>query len=204
MFLKSEEKLTRVNIYRPVDGRSFGYIFDNLNLIRLETFQTSIFEKTKAKSRKRLLYNLGIAGAIVGIWALYFIGFPLVGLKTSIGFSILMLGIKLFDDKSAGISAYGDRKDTLVIAEEYLEVRNVKIPYSELTNLVIYVNEYLGMPKEIYGIHHGGNNTIEFEHLGKSVSLNYVIKNIQDFKRVGQLVNRIENNPKLKDNLRKL
>jgi hypothetical protein len=170
----------------------------------LEEFRTSIFEKSKEKSRKRLLYNLGIFGAIGAIWALYFIGFPIIGLKTSIGFSIIMLGIKLYDDKAMGITAYGERKDSIVIAEQYLEIRDVRILYSDLTNLVIYVDEYLGMPKEIYGIHHGGNNKIEFIHDGTTVSINYVIKNKQDYDRVSRLVDGIEKNPSLKRNLKRL
>ena len=170
----------------------------------LEEFRTNIFERTKEKSRKRLIYNLAVFGAIGGIWVLYFIGFPLVGLITAISFSIALLGIKLYNDKYMGITAYGERKDNLVIAEQYLEIRDVRIPYSDLTNLVIYVDEYLGMPREIYGIHHGGDNKIEFDRNGKSVSINYVIKNKQDFERVSQLVDRIEKNPSLKKNLRKL
>jgi hypothetical protein len=150
------------------------------------------------------MYNFVIFGVIGGIWILYFIGFPVVGLKTAIAFSFVMSGIKLYNDKYMGISAHGDRKAILVIAEQYLEIRDIRIPYSELSNLVIYVDEYLGMPREIYGIHHGGNNKIEFDRNGKSVSINYVIKNKQDYQRVSLLVDGIEKNPSLKKNLRKL
>lgn len=170
----------------------------------MEGFRTSIFEKTKEKSRKRILYNIGIFTAILAIWVLYFIGLPIIGLKTCIGFTVVMIGIKLYDDKYMGISAYGDRKANLVIAEEYLEIRDVKISYTDLTDLVIYVDEYLGMPKEIFGIHHGGNNKIEFNHKGRLVSINYVIKNKQDYDRVLRLVTGIEQNPSLKKNLKKL
>jgi len=170
----------------------------------LEEFRTSIFQKTKGKSRKRLMYNLAVFGSIGGIWVLFFIGLPLVGIKIAITLSITLLGMKLYDDKYMGITAYGERKDTLVIAEQYLEIRDVRIPYSDLTNLVIYVDEYLGMPKEFYGIHHGGNNKIKFDRNGKSVSINYVIKNKQDFQRVSLLVDGIEKNPSLQKNLRKL
>jgi hypothetical protein len=170
----------------------------------LESFRTSIFEKTKEKRRKRLLYNLGVFGTIGGIWILFFIGIPFVGSKTAIGISIALLGMKLYDDKYMGISAHGERKANLVIAEQYLEIRDVRIPYSELTNLVIYVDEYLGMPQEFFGIHHGGNNKIEFDRNGKTVSINYVIKNKQDFENVSELVDRIEKDPSLKKNLRKL
>ncbi len=170
----------------------------------MEEFRTSIFEKSKKRARRRLLYNVGIFGAIAALWILYFGGFPLVGLKTAVVTSAALLGIKLYDDKYMGITAYGERSANLVIAQEYLEIRDVVIPYSELTNLVIYVDEYLGMPKEIYGIHHGGNNLIEFDRQGKSVSINYVIKNKQDFQRVSLLVDGIEKNPNLKKNLRKL
>jgi hypothetical protein len=172
--------------------------------LTLEEFRTSIFEKTKEKGRKRLMYNLAVFGPIGGIWVLYFVGFPLIGLKTATSFSIVLLGIKLYNDKYMGITAYGERKANLVITEQYLEIGDVRIPYAELTNLIIYVDEYLGMPKEIYGIHHGGNNKIEFDRKGNSVSINYVIKNKRDFERVGRLVERIEKNPDLKKNLRKL
>ena len=170
----------------------------------MEEFRTSIFEKTKEKSRKRLVYNLVLVGFIIGMWVLFFVGFPFVGLKTAIGFSIVLLGWKLYDDRYMGISAYGDRKDDLVITEQYLQIRDVKIRYSEIANLVIYVDEYLGMPKEVFGIRHGGDNRIEFDHNGRTVSINYVIKNERDFQRVGILVDRIEKNPSLQKNLRKL
>lgn len=170
----------------------------------MEEFRTSIFERNKEKSRKRVFYNIGIFAAIGGIWGLYFIGFPIIGLKTCIGFTVVMIGIKLYDDKYMGISAYGERKANLVIAEEHLEIRDVKIPYSDLTDLVIYVDEYLGMPKEIFGIHHGGNNKIEFNHKGRLVSINYVIKNKQDYDRVLRLVNGLEKNPSLTRYLKKL
>lgn len=170
----------------------------------MKEFRTSIFEKTKEKSRTRLLYNFGIFCAIAAIWVFYLIGLPIIGLKTCISFTIVILGIKLYDDKYMGISAYGVRKANLVIAENHLEIRNVKIPYSDLTNLVIYVNEYLGMPKEFFGIHHGGNNKIEFNHNGRLVTINYVIKNKQDYDRVFRLVDGIEKNPIFKKNLKTL
>ena len=158
----------------------------------------------KKKSRRRLFYNVGIFGAIAAIWVLYFIGFPFIGIKTSIGFSIVMLGIKLYDDRAMGITAYGERKDALVITEEYLEVRGVTIPYADVTNLVIYVDEHLGKPREIFGVHHGGNNEIKFTYDRKMVSIHYVIKNKQDYERVSRLVSRIEKNPSLQKNLAKL
>lgn len=92
-----------------------------------------------------LLYTIVIFAAIGAIWVLYFIGLPIIGLKTCIGFTVVIIGIKLYNDKYMGISAYGERKANLVIAEEYLEIRDVKISYSDLTDLVIYVDEYLGM-----------------------------------------------------------
>lgn len=170
----------------------------------MEEFRTSIFERKKEKVRKRFIFNLIIFGVIAVVWILFFINFPFVGLKTAFGLSAVFLAWKLYDDKEMGITAYGERKDTIVITEQYLEVRDIKLLYSELKNLVIYVDEYLGMPKEFYGIHHGGNNKIEFEHNNKAVSLNYVIKNKQDYDRVSKLVDRIEKNPALANNLRKL
>jgi hypothetical protein len=170
----------------------------------VEEFRTSIFERTKKQTRKRLLYNLSVVGFIVAAWTSFFLGFPLVGLKTAIGVTVAMGAMKLYDDKYMGITAYGERKGNLIIAEEYLEINEVKINYSDVTELVIYVEEYLGMPREIFGIHHGGNNKIEFNRHGKTISFNYIIKNKQDYQTVSQLVDRIENNPALVRNLKKL
>lgn len=170
----------------------------------MEEFRTSIFEQTRDKTQKRLLRTIGYFSAIGLIWVLYFSGFPFIGIKLSITFSVFLLGIKLYDDKVMGISAYGERRDTLVISNEFLEISNVRIPYQDLTDLVIYVDEYLGMPKGFYGIHHGGNNKIEFNHNGRIVSFNYVIKNKHDYERVSRLVDAVEKNPELRKNLRKL
>lgn len=184
-----------------VNGISYFRL--SLNRITLEEFRTSIFEKTKEKTFKRLLFNLGILVAIVGVWVIYLFVLP-ISIKFPVIVSIALISFKLYEDKYMGISAYGERKAELVIAAEYLEIRDVRIPYTDLTDLVIYVEEYLGMPKETFGIHHGGNNLIEFNRKGKSVSINYVIKNKQDYQQVSQLVDRIEKNPAFKKNLRKL
>lgn len=174
----------------------------------MEEFRTNIFEKTTAKARRRMISNLSFLGLIALVWYLYLFGFPFarvrLGLIPTVMFSIVVAGVKLYDDKAKGISAYGERTGNLTLTDQYLEINDTRIPYSELTNLTIYVDEYLGMPKDIFGIHHGGNNKIEFERDGKFVSIQYVIKNKTDFDRVGRLVNRIENDPVLKPNLRKL
>lgn len=171
-------------------------------------FRTSIFEKTKAKTRRRMVSNIIFVATLAGIWGLCLIGY--LGLEISIGIkgafyiSAGVIAVKLYDDRAAGISAYGERKANLTITEEYLEIREIKILYTEMSDLVIYVDEYLGKQKEFFGIHHGGNNKIEFEHRGKLVAINYVIKNKTDFDYVSRLVHKIENNPDLKQNLRTL
>lgn len=174
----------------------------------MEEFRTTIFEKTKTKTRRRLVSNIIFVATLAGIWGLCLIGY--LGLEISIGIkgafyiSAAVIAAKLYDDRAAGVSAYGERKANLTITNEYLEIREIKIPYTKMSNLVIYVDEYLGMPKDFFGIHHGGNNKIEFEHNGKFVSINYVIKNKSDFERVGRLVHTIETDPRLRANLKEL
>lgn len=73
-----------------------------------------------------------------------------------------------------------------------------------MKNFVVYIEEYLGMPKDVIGIHHGGNNLIEYEYQGKKMSFNYIIKNRHDYHRLSVLVDGIEKNPKFKSNLRSL
>jgi hypothetical protein len=106
--------------------------------------------------------------------------------------------MKNYDDKYMGITAYGERKSELIIAEEYFVIDNVKIPFSELDDLIIYVGEYLGKPREFIGVHHGGNNEITFKHKGRKFSFNYIIRNKSDFTQIENLVDKIENKQKLR------
>lgn len=170
----------------------------------MEQYRTSIFEKSSVKTRKAFIQSLWFFGFIPLLWILYFIGFPLVGFNTAVTFSISILGFKLYHDKYMGISAYGYRKDTLIIALDHLVLRDATIFYTDLKNLVIYVEEYLGMPKAIYGVHHGGNNKIEFEYQGRKVSLNYIIKDKLDYDYVTRLVDKIEKDPALRPYLKEL
>lgn len=169
----------------------------------MEKYLTTIFEEKPEKVRRRMWYNVGIGAAILGSWMAWaFV--PIFGWKIPIGLTIVFLSIKRYDDQASGITAYGERKGSLMITEEYLEAREIRIPYREMKDLVIYVEEYLGKPKNLIGIHHGGGNAVEFIYQNSQVSFNFVIKNRQDFDRVSRLVARIENNPDLRLNLRKV
>lgn len=176
----------------------------------MEEYRTTVFVKSAAKSRRRQLYNLGILGAIIAIWAFCIIGLTVTNIRVNltltatIGLTVVLIGMKKYDDKYMGISAYGDREGHLIITRQYLEISEVRIPYNELTNLVIYVDEYLGMSNGLISIHHGGNNLIEFEHKGKPYSFNYIIKNKADYDRVGKLVGQIEKDPELAKHLKVL
>jgi len=100
--------------------------------------------------------------------------------------------MKNYDDKYMGITAYGNRGSKFIITEEHFKLDESVLPYSELNDLIIYVDEYAGMSREIFGVHHGGNNEIEFEHLGQKYELNYIIKNKSDFLALEKLVKKIE------------
>ena len=120
-----------------------------------------------------------------------------IGIIGSTSLIIAILTMKNYDDKYMGITAYGERKGVMIIAEEYLVIGGVKIPFSELKDLQIYVEEYAGMPREIFGVHHGGNNEITFLHKDKKYSVKYIIKNKSDFQRVEKLVDKIEKQQKV-------
>ncbi|MEQ8472342.1 MAG: hypothetical protein RIC35_14210 [Marinoscillum sp.] len=162
----------------------------------MEVFKTYIFEQKKNRSRKQLFYNLVVLGAVSAIIYMCLIGVLGVGFGIigSISLIVAILKAKIDDDKYMGITAYGVRKEKLAIAEEYLEISDAKIPFAEVNDLVIYVDEYAGMPRDIYGVHHGGNNEITFRHKGNKFSINYIIKNKSDFKKVEKLVEKIERN----------
>lgn len=161
----------------------------------MEEYRTYVFEKSKKKARKRLTYNLSILAAIGGILYMLLIGIMGIefGIIGSISLIITLLQMKNYDDKYMGITAYGNRKEKFFINEKCFTVGGTEIPFSELKNLVIYVDEYAGKPRDFFGIHHGGNNEISFNHKGKEFSINYIIKNKSDFQKVEQLVSKIEN-----------
>lgn len=160
----------------------------------MEEYTTYIFEKSKAKRRKRLFYNLGIVAAIVGIIYMFLIGIMGIGLTItgSIALIIAIIKMKDYDDKYMGISAYGNRGTKFKITETGFTLGESELPFSELTDLVIYVDEYAGMSREIFGVHHGGNNEITFKHKNQPYKINYIIKNKGDFKKVEKLVAKIE------------
>ena len=164
----------------------------------MEEIKTYIFQRNKKKKRKTYAYNLTIILAIAGIIYMALIGIVGIGLTLigSVSLIILLIKTKNYDDKYMGITAYGDRKSELIIAEHYFIIDKVKIPFSELEDLIIYVDEYLGKPREFIGVHHGGNNEIKFKHKGKKFSMNYIIRNKEEFIKIEKLVDKIENKTK--------
>jgi hypothetical protein len=161
----------------------------------MDEFRTYVFKKSRRRARKHLLYNSSIFAAIGAIVLMYFwgilgIGFGLIG---SISLIITLIQMKKHDDKYMGISTHGERGDKFFITESSLKIGDTLLPFSELSDLIIYVDEYTGMPKNLFGVHHGGNNEITFKHKGKPYSFNYIIKNKTDFLEVEKLVERIEN-----------
>lgn len=112
-------------------------------------------------------------------------------------FTILTLGYWLFKVKSesykeAGINMFGDKKAQIVISEEFIQINDQTIQLSDLKDLIIYVDEYYGMPKQFFGQYHGGNNEIRFYHNGSLFSFNYWIKSKAEFEYVEKLVLEIE------------
>ena len=165
----------------------------------MEEIKTYIFQKDKKRTIKRLSYNLTILLAFGGIIYMFLIGILGIGLSLigAISLTVALIKMKNYDDKYMGITAYGDRKAELIIAEDYFIIDNVKIPLSELSDLVIYVEEYAGQPRDFIGVHHGGNNEITFTHKGKKFSINYIIKDKSDFIEIEKLVDKIEKKQKL-------
>lgn len=158
----------------------------------MEEFRTYIFEKSKKRDGRRFSYILLSIAAFGVIILLFVFGSLLFGIVAMISIIILVINIKYHDDKSMGITAHGERKSPIVIAHDYFVIEKVKIPFSELDDLLIYVDEYAGKPREVFGLHHGGNNEIRFRHKGKKFSFNYIIKDKSDFQKVDKLVAEIE------------
>jgi hypothetical protein len=166
----------------------------------MEEYTTYIFEKSQKKAIKRLVYNLAILAAIGGIIYMFVIGILGIGLGTigTVSLILAILQMKNYDDKYMGITAYGDRGAKFIITETSFKLGDSLLPFSELHKLVIYVDEYAGKPRELFGMHHGGNNEISFKHRDKPYKINYIIKNKSDFQKVEKLVDKIENKPSLR------
>lgn len=161
----------------------------------MDEYTTYIFHKSKKKRLKRLLYNIGILAAIGAVIYMFAVGILGIGLSIfgTIALIVAIIQMKNYDDKYMGITAYGDRGSKFIISETSFKLDDAVLPFSELKDLIIYVDEYAGKPRELFGIHHGGNNEIKFTHNGQPYHLNYIIKNKSDYKRVEKLVNIIEN-----------
>ena len=159
-----------------------------------DEFTTYIFHKSSKKQRKKLLKNTGLAVAIVGVLYITFVGYKglSLGIIGAIGLITGIIGAKLYDDKFMGITAYGDRGKQFVITETGFRLGDAVLPFAELKDLVIYVDEYAGMRKNLVSLHHGGNNEIRFTHNGQPIQLFYIIKNRADLQRVELLVEKIE------------
>lgn len=155
-------------------------------------YHTYVFEISKKRLRENLIITLSGVGLILLLFFMVVIGLPGIGLVTVAGISISLVIFKLDYDKSMGTKKYGSRRETLSIGLESLVLKGVEIPYSELTNLVIYVDEYTGMPRQFLGSHHGGNNEITFIHKANKYSFNYLIRNQSEYHHMEYLVDFIE------------
>ncbi len=160
----------------------------------MQEYRTYVYKPSKQKARKRLMYNAMIVAALAGVLFMLFIGVLGIGVGIFGAISAIaaIVGMKNYDDKFMGITAYGDRGEEFFISEDHFRIGELKVPYTEIEDLVIYVDEYAGKPREVLGIHHGGNNEITFTHKGEKVSILYIIKDKTDYKLVEALVDRIE------------
>lgn len=161
-------------------------------------YTTNLYERNKQKVLKRAMYNLGVLSFI--ILAIYMFLFGIMGIGLTVfgvaGAIIALIKMKEYDDKYMGITAYGDRKQRFTMTEEYFIIDEAKMMLSELENLIIYVDEYTGMRREILGVHHGGNNEITFSYKGADYKIFYIIRNKSDFGLVEKLVGTIEQGQK--------
>ena len=156
-------------------------------------YSTHIFEKNKNKKHADYLDTAGIIGFTILCLVLLLIGIPGIGIITIVGIVVTLFKLKIDSDGEKGITRYGALKATIVISTEHLIIRGITIPFNQLKELIIYVDEYEGMPKEYFGTYHGGNNEISFIHKEKKMSIYYFIKNKTDFRHVEKLVDIIEN-----------
>jgi len=99
-----------------------------------------------------------------------------------LGITLFIYLYQLYSDNREfeGINAYGKRKAPLIIAQDFLVIDKTEIPFKDLKKFTIYVDEYTGMPRDLIGRHHGGNNEINFEHNQQQVKFNYIIKSKPD------------------------
>lgn len=162
----------------------------------LMEYNTYIFEESKKKIMAERMNTLSIIGVILFCMFLWYLGVPGIGIFASASIGIALFKYKEDENKKRGVRAYGSKKAKITIAEDHLIINETLIPMSELKDLIIYVDEYTGMPKQPIGTYHGGNNEITFNHKGKSFSFNYWIKDKQDYRYVEKLVNLIESTTK--------
>lgn len=158
----------------------------------MEEFRTYLFERSKSRTFLRnTRYLLFI---VVMLFLIYLVlnGFPGPGLFGI--FSIVVGGSMYlnYEDTYMGITAYGVRGQMFHITENGIVINDAFIAFNALDHFVIYVDEFAGMKRKLFGVHHGGNNEIKFQYKGRKTSIHYIIKNEEDFHRLEKLVAKIE------------
>mgnify|MGYP001197539175 CR=1 FL=1 len=155
-------------------------------------FKTFIFQPNKSKTIKYLIYDIliviGIIGAIIIVFlepmTLYFL--TILGLK-------LFFKLKIKDLKfERSVKDFGGIGQSITITVQGIQFEDQFIAFAQAESLVIYVDEYNLMPKQVFWTHHGGNNEIRITKNGKVTSFNYYIASKGDFHYMEHLVARIE------------
>lgn len=157
----------------------------------MESFSTYLFEKNLKKTIRYWAFNPLTIGLILLIVLSYFFGWRVLGLGL-IGIIWRLIRISKEEDEFMGITAHGKRGKMLTITATHFQIGDAILPFSELTDLMIYLEEYKGQPRDLLGVHHGGNNEITFKYKDQPMSFYYIINSKADFLKLEKLVEKIE------------
>lgn len=152
------------------------------------TFETYIFKPNPKKVSEDNLYILYIAGTILFVLALFFIGFPGLGLIVVVAIAFFLIRLKIQDDQKKGARRFGSLTEKFILSADSLTIGDVTYKIKELEKVEIIADDFVGGPGGIFSSSVGVDNYVDFSSNGRDFSYQFQIKNRNDLKTVKEIV----------------
>jgi len=151
------------------------------------TFESFIFKPNPKKVQEDNLYVLYIAGTILFVLALFFIGLPGIGLIVVVAIAFLLIRLKIQEDQKKGARRFGSLTEKFILNVDSVTIGDVTYKIKELEKVEIIADDFLGGKGGMFSSSVGVDNYIDFSFNGKEFSYQFQIKNRNDLKTVKEI-----------------
>lgn len=155
------------------------------------TFETYIFKPNPKKVTEDNLYTLYIAGTILFVLILFFIGFPGIGLVVVGAIAFFLIRMKIQDDQKKGAKRFGSLTQRLILSNDSIKIGDTEYRLDDLQKLEIIADDFAGGPGGVFSSSVGTDNYIDFKFKGEEFSYQFQIRNRIDLKLVKDLAKEL-------------